>query len=147
MPKDDVYYLIPTLVIHWILLYFHQREHFDPSHCSNYIILSEDNTIATQTGDRKEMFVLLSKIARSGVHRWKFKLLENNGYIKTIGIFKSKLYSPALDSDATSFYYVTKAYNMNLGSKKLIKYKHDEQSRLLTPQYMVRNVAKEPLLK
>ena len=128
LPSNDTYYIIPTLIIHWILLYFHEREHFDPNNCSQRFKLSDNNTVATQTkrAQGKQCSVLLTKIAKSGIHKWTFVLLEKNGCTKSIGIFKCNLYKHDPDLNVNDHYYRDKSYNLNLGTGKLVKYVDDD---------------------
>ena len=49
LPSNVTYYIIPTLIIHWILLYFHEPEKFDiTKYASDKYEISKDNTVITQ---------------------------------------------------------------------------------------------------
>ena len=91
-PTDNVYYTIPTLVIHWILLYYYVWEQFDPNNCGEGYVLSDDNKILTLKAEYGRL-AYLTTIVESGVHEWKFKILQVNcsHYFMSIGIFKVKV--------------------------------------------------------
>ena len=115
-PSDNIYYTIPELVIYWCLLYYNQPERFDPKNCSHKFTLTEDNTVATQS-DAGSMLLLLTNRHKTGIHEWKFKLVNKNHSTKIIGIFKTKY-----DADlATNLREVGKgkAYGWNLCTKQL----------------------------
>ena len=87
LPLDNVYYTIPTLIIHWIILYYFQPDSFDPTNCGKCHILSQDNTIVTNGWNA---CVYLSKVIKSGVQEWKFKILKckSEWNFMTIGVWK-----------------------------------------------------------
>ena len=90
-PDDNVYYTIPTLVIHWILLYYFVREQFDEDNKSRHYSISEDKMTTT----REKLgggAVYLTNIAKNGVHEWTFKLRKCNtlNYYFVIGVWKNQ---------------------------------------------------------
>ena len=89
-PTDNIYYTIPTLVIHWILLYFHALECFDPdNHCKN-VTLSDDNTVLTKEKQCRSLSYLSMEVSK-GIHVWTFKILNNYyNYSIEFGIWKTK---------------------------------------------------------
>ena len=89
LPDNNVYFLIPSLVIHWILLYFNSIERF--AVFSNKFEASKDNTIVTKT-DTGYSAAYLTETVSSGIHYWRFKVLEYRSPSCTfhIGIWKSK---------------------------------------------------------
>ena len=91
LPGDNVYYTIPTLIIHWIILYFYQMEQFDANYCHKDIILSDDNKIAT-TNNRWHLAAMLQKVVKSGMHCWKFRFPDHD-YIAFFGVYKHKYIS------------------------------------------------------
>ena len=101
LPKDNIYYTIPTLVSHWILLYFFIKESFDPNAHSTKLQLSKDDSILTvkQTGDNLEAITAyLRHIIRSGIHRWTFKIAYcDSTFTIVIGIWNIIKY--ALNTD------------------------------------------------
>ena len=86
-PDDNVYYIIPTLVIHWILLYYYIGERFDENYCNRYYKLSDDKMIITKSKDGH-----LSEIIECGVRKWKFKILKLNtgGWNMCIGVWRTR---------------------------------------------------------
>ena len=52
-PGDVSYFTMPTLVIHWILLYYYIWEEFDANACAKCYVLSDDNTIVTSREGRR----------------------------------------------------------------------------------------------
>ena len=95
LPEDNVYYTIPTLVIHWILLYFHIGDQFDPANCAKgYELCYENNTIVAlnYNTEGNKGAVYLKNIARKGIHKWTFKLLKVNSddWFDSIGVWKVK---------------------------------------------------------
>ena len=94
IPADNVYYTIPELVIHWILLYFYVKEAFDPDNCASFYKLSEDNMSFITEDSTNKTFLFgtayLTHIAKKGIHKWKFKLLNlnNKGWNSTIGVWR-----------------------------------------------------------
>ena len=88
LPTDNIYYTIPSLVIHWILLYYHIQEKFDPNNCGKMCSLSESGSILTKTNDNYDI-ALLSKTVSTGTHRWKFKIDNINpaNYTFVIGVW------------------------------------------------------------
>ena len=90
LPLDNVYYTIPELVIHWVLLYYFIRTAFDKSLCGKKYELSNDDMIIKTTVNQ-EGSVYLTNIVYSGVHRWSFKLLHVNHYgaSMTFGVWKN----------------------------------------------------------
>ena len=57
LPKDNHYFIIPSLVIYTILYYFYDPERFDQ--CDQGIKLNEERTIATHSlsdGDYKSIY-------------------------------------------------------------------------------------------
>ena len=94
LPDDNVYYTIPTLVTHWILLYFFIKESFDPEAHSKKLELSKDNFIVTvkETGDNYEAITAyLRNVIKSGTHQWTFKIIHCEAtYTIVIGIWDNK---------------------------------------------------------
>ena len=90
-PDDKTYFTIPTLVIHWILLYYSMIEKFDVQNCGETYRLSEDNTIVTKT-ETNYPVAYLSKILvpETGIHKWKFKIICVSVYTTIIGIWKTR---------------------------------------------------------
>ena len=98
LPSDDnVYFTIPTLVIHWILLYFYETDKFDSNCIGDGYELSEDDKVLKKV-EWNSSSVYLLKIIEYGVHKWTFKLREVNefGTSMTIAIWKTK-HEPILD--------------------------------------------------
>ena len=117
-PSNNVYYTIPTLVIHWILLYYHSPEQFDPNNCSEHFQLTENNTVATQTGNNSK-FLLLTNSHKTGVHQWKFELLYKNNYTAIIGVFKTR-FEIDLSTNLREEKHHDKAYGYNVGAAFVI---------------------------
>lgn len=96
LPSDSVYYTIPSLVIHWILLYFSLGDEFDQHHKS--FKLTQNNRIA-ETKDNANSIVLSSKRVNSGIHRWKIHLIKqstkNLNWKRVLGIWKTSHSIPA----------------------------------------------------
>ena len=92
LPDDNVYYTIPTLIIHWILLYFYIPDAFDPDKCHKVFELSKDNTLITHKQGSTNKSAYLSRIVDHGVYCWKFKLhkVYVSGFTMCIGVWKSK---------------------------------------------------------
>ena len=93
-PQDNIYYTIPSLVIHWILLYYYLSDEFDPNNCNISFTLSNDNTVIThnlQRGDTN-CSAYLKRIVDEGIHYWKFKLINVHHvhFTMCIGVWKSK---------------------------------------------------------
>ena len=89
-PTNIIQYTISGLIIHWILLYYYQQDEFDPNKHTNSYILSKNNRLVTLDQDMNgNGSAYLSKIARSGIHKWKFKLVTANDddWYMSIGVF------------------------------------------------------------
>ena len=92
-PEDNIYYTIPALVIHWIILFFYANEQFDPNQCHQDFKLSSNNTIVTciKNGSKS---ILLTQTVSKGIHKWKFKLVTiycvSTPYYLSIGAWKAK---------------------------------------------------------
>ena len=78
LPDDNVYFTIPKLAIHWIILYYYVCEQFDPNHCHSEFELSADNTILKKLSMCRGTAYLSKKI-KSGIHVWRFKLVDKVG--------------------------------------------------------------------
>ena len=90
MPKDITYFIIPQLIVHWILLYYFMAERFDENNYDEFKYkLLNDNLEIKQINSHPGS-VYLTQIAKSGIHKWTFKLLFVNPsiYYMTIGVFK-----------------------------------------------------------
>ena len=88
--RDNIYYTIPELVIHWILLYFYIADQFDPEYCSNSYQLSANNCTITKL-NQDDSTAFLTKVVSKGVHKWKFILHKKVSYGNIIiGVWKSK---------------------------------------------------------
>ena len=94
LPDDNVYYTIPKLVIHWILLYFHFGDRFDDKlcneeyHCYDF---SDDGSIVTMNRKRGKGPAFLTEIVKSKQrHCWRFRInhLNQETLWMTIGVWK-----------------------------------------------------------
>ena len=102
MPNDDTYYTIPSLVIHWILLYYYLHERFDSNNCGKKLSITgpRSRTIVSKTDNYD--IALLSNPASSGVHRWKFKTIKvhPSHFTFVIGVWDTKY---SVDVNGTMF--------------------------------------------
>ena len=101
---DNVYFTIPALVIHWILLYFWQCDCFDSKYVGPNYQLSDNDMVISKTngGDGS---VYLRNVVDAGVHKWKFKLRNKDGpFSMTIAVWKA-LEPPATNSCLYDAYY------------------------------------------
>ena len=92
-PKDNIYYTIPALVIHWILLYYYLGDEFDDKKYRQCYTLSKKKTIIKLTGSYGSGCAFMTRVARKpGIHCWKFKLLRLNTDTlwMTVGVWKTK---------------------------------------------------------
>ena len=90
-PTDNSYYMIPALVIHWIILYFASLDGFDALNVTESYQLSQANMVITRNVVKSfSTCAYLKAIAKQGVHRWGFKLraCNDSGYYMAIGIWK-----------------------------------------------------------
>ena len=92
-PADIVYFTIPTLVIHWVLLYHYIGDQIDDSKLSEQYALSCENTVITVQTGRISDFVPFQKVVENGIHQWKFKILKVNEdrLFMTLGIAKANI--------------------------------------------------------
>ena len=74
-PNDNIYYTIPSLVIHWILLYYHIQERFDPENCGDGCSLNDDGSVLTKS-DSDYDIAFLTQTVTTGIHQWKFKVVK-----------------------------------------------------------------------
>ena len=90
-PSENIYYTIPALVIHWCLLYYFVDEQFGEDNLGMGYKLSKNNKIMKLIKN-KFGAVYLRHTVKTGIHRWKFKILKVNDhhYYMSIGIFKTK---------------------------------------------------------
>ena len=107
-PEDSIYHTIPTLVIHWILLYFAVIEQFDTENCGASYDLSEHNTIVKKTKSCYKT-AYLTKIVSKGVHKWRFKAIKMSPYTTIIGVWKTK-YATEIDAELWEDYAKGKFY-------------------------------------
>ena len=98
LPDNNVYYTIPTLIIHWIMLYFYQKEQFDAKYCHYDIALSKDNTFATMLSGDGYPTVMLSKVIKSGIHHWRVRFIGND-IIGYIGVYKNQYVTSNMDEN------------------------------------------------
>lgn len=82
---------IPTLVIHWCLLYYFVDDEFSDYNLGPGYELGDNKKIMKLT-TLQYGSVYLTNIVEYGVHRWKFRILQVNGkhYYMTIGVSKTK---------------------------------------------------------
>ena len=97
LPDDNTYYIIPTLVIHFCLLYLSSIERFAVFD-SDLFKMEGDNKIITSL-KREYGAAFLREIVDSGIHRWEFKILKYTDRFCTmhIGVWKSR-YLPVTNS-------------------------------------------------
>ena len=90
LPKDDIYYTIPTLIIHWILLYCYFGDHFDAKNCGLTYTLSDNNMEVRKQSIASEQLAYLTNMVESGVHEWVFKLKKvlSPPFTICIGVWK-----------------------------------------------------------
>ena len=108
LPEDNAYYNIPKLIIYWCLLYYDQEEFVkDPALRSpNFRFLS--NTKAQKIRDCYNT-AFFSKVAKKGIHEWKFRLnkFDSAGFTTIVGIWKTTFpmrYHVKLSTSSTRFY-------------------------------------------
>ena len=92
LPQDSIYFTIPTLVIHWCLLYFHIKECFDTDLFTySSWELSKNNTRIKKKSTADEL-IFLSRIAERGIHKWRFRLIDVNteDYWMCLGVWKAE---------------------------------------------------------
>ena len=90
MPSDNVYYTVPTLVIHSILLYFYRLECFDPENYCKTFKLTNDNTLLTKKRCEVSLAYLSMNVSK-GIHEWKFQIMHNYGnFWIEFGVWKTK---------------------------------------------------------
>ena len=121
LPTDNVYYIIPALVIRWILLYFYIRDQFDRNHCADCYTISDDNYIITKSPTDTTGCVYCSQIRRHGIHRWRFKLrnVTANQTFIVIGIWKVN-HEMNVNSDLWQWSAQGKAYGWIVNYKRKI---------------------------
>ena len=124
-PKESINYTIPTLVIHWILLYFTIGDQFDENNCASSYALSQRNTLLTKSEvDMSSAY--LSNIVTKGKHQWKFelkKLDKNDGfYMTSIGIWKAK-FSPNLTKRIDHCVLRRKVYGWIVNLQQTLEFK------------------------
>eukprot|EP01084_Bolivina_argentea_P010844 20237_1 len=96
--NDNPYYIIPELAIYLCLLFYNEnnKESFDPHIDGKIYKYFENNKRVMRYPfnglDDEEETLYLSKIARRGIHRWLFKLIEYDSrkFALIIGIWKTK---------------------------------------------------------
>ena len=88
LSNNNSYVTIPSLVIQWLILYYHIFEQFDPKFCHDSYELSENDTKITKSryGHGR---AYLTKVVREGVHKWRFKLINVSASDLTIGVWKA----------------------------------------------------------
>ena len=119
MPDDNVYYIIPTLIIHWCILYFHEQETFDPDNCCQYFKLSMDNTLVTNKWKCRGGSAYLSeRVKEKGIHKWRFQVFPLSKWTMTIGVWKTKY---PINTGSTYFIFTgdTKSYGWIITTKKI----------------------------
>ena len=131
LPTDDIiYFVIPPLIIHWIILYYHIQEEFDVNcYEMKKYELNENNTVIKQ----KELFALgsayMKKIAKSGIHRWKFKMINcaGMGYV-TIGVWKNN-HKPCINASTFEKSVAGKSYGWIANAKVATDGDDDDRHR------------------
>ena len=90
MDNNSTYYIIPELVIQWILYFYAIGEEFDPSVCRDSFKLTAENTcIESLKNSYKNAY--LTNVVSEGVHKWEFKIHNASTYNPiTIGIWKAQ---------------------------------------------------------
>ena len=88
-PVDNIYFTIPTLVIHWILLYFHINEKFKVYNKQKYKLHDNDMAITKidVTSDSTCYGTVKISSLNQSIHEWLFEItaMKNGEYI-AIGI-------------------------------------------------------------
>ena len=120
LPTDNVYYTISALIIHWILLYYHEKEQFDAKYCNPSIMLTDNNKCASMTHLKAKSpssfhkMMMLKNVMTSGVHEWKFKRVETDIYIACFGVYKCNHLSKVdLTKDVRDKYYKGRLYALS----------------------------------
>ena len=97
LPDDNIYYNIPELVIHWILLFYFIGEEFDTERSHKEYIISDDNRIMRCRKDENVTYLIygmayLKNAVSEGIHKWTFKCLNvnNDDWFDAIGVWKTK---------------------------------------------------------
>ena len=124
-PKNNIFYTIPSLIIHWCLLYFYSKDEFDPANANAYYTFSKNNTIAVQRLGG-EMAVMLKNIVSAGIHQWKFRILKDNSFKMTFGVITADYQSIATSGQLWQESYQDKAYGVVLAAPNLAN--DDEQT-------------------
>ena len=86
-PNDNSYFIIPSLAIHWIMLYYHVWEEFDPDFRGHYKS-SANNTIIEKL-KQNYTSTYLRMVASKGIHKWLFKINKISSTM-IIGVWKAK---------------------------------------------------------
>ena len=89
---------------------------FDPlQRTTHFYRLSDNNSIASQIKRFTNGVALLNKVVHSGIHRWKFKLIEFNDTNAYIGVFKAQT-QPKFDDNPylDDGHYRGKSYAIDL---------------------------------
>ena len=88
LPSNNIYYTIPSLVIHWCLLYYFIGDAFDPNSCGKGFELSNNNKVMVCM-ESVNGSVYLTKKVDKGIHKWSFKLIQVDSFCDmAIGVWK-----------------------------------------------------------
>ena len=90
-PEDNVYFTIPKLVIHWILLYFYMPEEFKVFNPKKYVTSDNGKRLTRLKNSGVATCYGAVKITslKETIHEWKFKIIKRTRYI-AIGIDETK---------------------------------------------------------
>ena len=88
-PEDNVYFTIPSLVIHWVLLYFYTAERFEIYGKNSKV--SDDGKIVTNTTGCWSTVYGNVKIPslNKRMYKWRFKIIDRTGWM-AVGIDETK---------------------------------------------------------
>ena len=112
LPKDNDYFIIPSLIIYTILYYFYAPETFDVSACGQGLELNEDKTIAKMASVESSLSTMRSVYGTKAItcdeeciYEWKFKfanIIPLAGYV--VGIHSFTNYHKILDGNFVDIY-------------------------------------------
>ena len=118
--EDNPYYIIPTLVIHWCLLYFYSIERF-AVFGKNMFSVDVDGKIIKSLSARYAA-AFLTEIVDEGVHRWNFQVIKHRAKNCTIhvGVWKNKFtpnISSLISKKGKSYCYLISHGSLSFGDK------------------------------
>mmetsp|Transcript_58636 Transcript_58636/g.93227 ORF Transcript_58636/g.93227 Transcript_58636/m.93227 type:complete len:221 (+) Transcript_58636:28-690(+) len=120
--------VIPTLVIHFCLLYWYEAERFDEEHRYSDYKLSMHHTLLSKAESSNRGCVYLTKVAYRGVHSWTFQIvqMDTSRFTISIGVYKYPQYERDTSLPIRADKFAGRAYGWIVSGRRKFRGDSDE---------------------